>query len=176
MASRITCGSQCQLTKPSSEGKINRSSEALTDDPRVSDRTRATESCGWIWKGVASPSYPERDIQPHIPVIDRQPQTRGHFTPRRVPLRAHGECLLLSRRETAALSRSAAQQYGQPLFLDRSAMPRLPTKEIMYLSYSERFPILSLDHLRRSQWLAGMSFPMHTGAKGITIIIVREKH
>ena len=59
------------------------------------------------------------------------PNTRT-VHPRCVPLRAPGKCLLLSRRKTAALSRSAAQQWGLSLSVDRSAMPRLSTKEAMY--------------------------------------------
>lgn len=70
-----------------------------------------------------------RGIQPHIPVIDRRHQTRGHFTREHFRYEARENIYYLPRRQAAALARSAAQQSRLRLLLDGSPVSRLSAEE-----------------------------------------------
>ena len=73
----------------------------------------------------------QRNIQPHIPVID-PPPNGWTLHPRAVPLRACRGRLLLSRRKATALLQSAPRGPRLRLPLDRGAVPRLPAEKALY--------------------------------------------
>ena len=73
-----------------------------------------------------------RGVQPHIPVIDRHHQTQGRFTRDQFRYDPAENALLLSRGESAALSRSATEESGLCLRGNTSPVPRLRTEEALH--------------------------------------------
>ena len=88
-----------------------------------------------------------RDIQPHIPVIDRRHQTRGRFTRDAFRYEPQGKCVLLPRRKTTALSRSEAQQSGRISIAQRKPN----AKGVHRRSYVLEVPIGDCLFIGRSQ-------------------------